>query len=198
MNEDGKTILVANYKSGNIAVFPVNPDGSLGAESDLKQHEGRSVNNERQNSPHAHFVIFSPDSRFVFAVDLGLDKILRYNVETKNGISKLTNQTIAFNCTPGTGPRQMCFHPNGKYAYLIHELKSIIVALLYDSERGLFTEMQMIATIPENFTAKNKCGGIKAVSYTHLDVYKRQINNHIEMGIVDIKEMPAKLNAASY
>lgn len=161
ISEDGKVVLIANYKAGRVAVFPITDNGSLGEASDVIQHKGSGPDNERQESAHAHFIIFSPDSRFVFAVDLGMDKILNYHLDTKSRSPKLINPATAFNSRPGTGPRQMCFHPNGKYAYVIHELKSVVAALSYDTEKGLFTELQTIATIPENFTAENKCGGIK-------------------------------------
>jgi 6-phosphogluconolactonase len=161
VSEDGKIVLIANYKSGSVAVFPVQEDGSLGNASDLIQHEGSGPNRERQESAHAHFITFSPDGHFVFVVDLGIDKILSYHLDANSGNPKLTSQATAFNSKPGTGPRQMCFHPKGKYAYLIYELKSVVAVLLYDSKKGSFTEIQNIATIPENYPFENKCGGIK-------------------------------------
>lgn len=161
ISEDGKVVLIANYKTGSVAVLPVQKNGSLGEASDLIQHKGSGTDSERQESAHTHFIIFSPDGRLVFVVDLGMDKILSYHLDTKSANPKLTRQAIAFNSRPGSGPRQICFHPNGQYAYLIHELKSVIAALSYDNEKGIFTEMQTIATIPGDFTGENKCGGIK-------------------------------------
>lgn len=161
LSPDGKVLLVANYKTGRVAVFPVQKDGFLGEASDVIQHKGSGPNKERQESAHAHFLIFSPDGRFVFAVDLGMDKIIRYHLDTKSDNPKLTSLATAFHSWPGTGPRQMCFHPNGKYAYLIHELKSIVAALSYDKEKGTFIEIQTIATIPKKFTRENKCGGVR-------------------------------------
>lgn len=160
IDEEGKSVLIANYQSGSVAVFPVRENGSLGDACDVIQHEGAGADSERQASAHAHSIVFSPDGRFVFVVDLGMDKILGYRLDTKGGSPKLGGQATAFDSGPGTGPRQMCFHPNGKYAYLIHELRSVVAALSYDSEKGHFTEMQTIATIPERFTGENKCGGI--------------------------------------
>lgn len=161
ISEDGKVVLIANYKTGNLAVFPIEKNGSLRDATDVVQHKGSGVNRERQESAHAHFLIFNPDHRFVFAVDLGLDKILSYHLDAKKESPKLTNQKTAFNSEPGSGPRQMCFHPNGKYAYLIHELQSVMVALSYNNEVGSFTKMQTIATIPESFIGENKCGGVR-------------------------------------
>ena len=164
ISEDGKVVLIANYKSGSVAVVPIKEDGSLGDASDLIQHEGKNADNERQESAHAHFIIFSPDRRLVFVVDLGMDKILSYHLDKKSGNPKLTSQATAFNSRPGTGPRQMCFHPNGQYAYLIHELKSVVAALSYDNKKGCFNEIQTIATVPDDFNGENKCGGIRISS----------------------------------
>lgn len=192
ISEDGKVVLIANYKSGSVAIFPVQEDGSLENASDLVQHEGSGPNKERQESAHVHFIIFSPDSRFVFAVDLGMDKILSYQIDTKSGNPKLRNQSIAFKSMPGTGPRQMCFHPNGQFAYLIHELKSVVTVLLYDNKKGCFTEIQTMITIPANFTDENKCGGI-IVSADGKHLYGSN-RGHNSMVVFDIDAHNGKLS----
>lgn len=161
IGKDGKAVLVANYKSGNVSVYPLQENGQLAEASYLRQHEGGGPNKERQASAHAHYIAFSPDSRFVFVVDLGLDKVLRYRLDAGKGVLMPTQDPIAFAAKPGTGPRQMSFHPSGRYAYLIHELESMVTALSYESEKGTFSEIQTIATIPEDFKALNKCGGVR-------------------------------------
>lgn len=161
ISEDDKVVLIGNYETGSVAVFPVEENGSLKVASDVVQHKGSSVNRERQERAHAHFVIFSPDHRFVFVVDLGMDKILGYHLDTKSGNPKLINQSTVFNSERGSGPRQLCFHPNGKYAYLIHELQSVVTVLSYDNANGNFEKIQTIATIPESFISENKCGGVR-------------------------------------
>jgi 6-phosphogluconolactonase len=124
-------------------------------------------------------------------VDLGIDKILCYSLNTKSENPKLTSQATAFNSKPGTGPRQMSFHPNGQFAYLIHELKSVVAALSYDNKKGCFTEIQMIATIPENFAGENKCGGIK-VSADGKHLYGSN-RGHNSIVVFDIDENNGKL-----
>src|SRR5882762_8709991 len=60
----GKFVLVANYTGGNVTVFPVRRDGSLGEATDMKQYQGSSVSRERQEGPHAHCIMLDPTSRF--------------------------------------------------------------------------------------------------------------------------------------
>ncbi|NDB76944.1 MAG: lactonase family protein, partial [Verrucomicrobia bacterium] len=74
----GKTVLVANYTTGNVASFPVQADGSLGESASFFQHSGSSVDLPRQKGPNAHSFVVSPDNRFAFAADLGIDKIMSY------------------------------------------------------------------------------------------------------------------------
>ena len=161
MGKKEKAVLVANYTSGNIAVLPVLADGRLAETTDLVQHEGAGPDRERQQTPHAHCIILSPDQRFAFVVDLGTDKVMRYLPDTQQGRLVPTEPAIAFAAPAGSGPRHMRFHPNGLYSYLIHELKPIVSALAYNSQQGSFSEIQTIATIPESYCAENKCSGIK-------------------------------------
>lgn len=161
MGEEGKALVMANYKTGNVAVFPIQENGQLAEASNLRQHQGSGPNKDRQESAHAHYIAFSPDRRFVFVVDLGMDKVLRYHLDEEKGTLTPSEQPLAFTAEAGSGPRQMSFHPNGRYAYLIHELKSMVTALHYDSEKGTFSELQTIRTIPEDFKDQNKCGGIR-------------------------------------
>ncbi|MGE5294332.1 MAG: lactonase family protein, partial [Solirubrobacterales bacterium] len=77
----GRFVLVANYGSGSASVIPIQSDGKLAAPTGFVQHEGSSVNPSRQKEPHAHSVNLSPDDRFVFVADLGIDKIMIYKLD---------------------------------------------------------------------------------------------------------------------
>jgi 6-phosphogluconolactonase len=154
LDKEGRYLLVANYGSGSVVVFPVAADGRLGQASDFVQHSGESVNPERQTGPHAHCVTLDPANRFLFVCDLGLDKVLGYKFDAQNG--KLTPNNPAF--TPikaGAGPRHMVFRPDGKFAYLINELNSTINAFAYDRKSGVLTEIQTVTTLPGNYDGPN-------------------------------------------
>lgn len=160
INREGTLLLVANYGSGSVAALPIHADGTLAGPSSVIQHHGSSVNPKRQNEPHAHSITFSPDGRFAFAADLGLDKIMSYKVDAATG--KLAANTPAFvKVKPGTGPRHFTFHPDGKFAYVINELDETLTAYAYTTQSGALTEIQQISTLPADFNGVSWCAEVK-------------------------------------
>ncbi|WP_417388715.1 lactonase family protein [Gimesia sp.] len=160
IDKSGKAVVVANYTTGSIASLPVKADGSLGEPETFIQHTGSSVNPQRQKEPHAHCSVISPDQKFVFAADLGLDKILAYQLDPQT--AKLTPAAQPFVRTiPGAGPRHLTFHPDGKQMYVINELKNSITEFDYDPETGTLIEGQTISTLPEDFTGTSYCADLK-------------------------------------
>ena len=156
----GKTVFVANYSSGSIASLPVKADGSLGEAASFVQHTGSSVIADRQKEPHAHCIVASPDNRFVFAADLGLDQVLSYRLDAKT--SKLTPNDPPFAKSPaGAGPRHLTFHPNGKRVFVINELSNSVTVFDYDAKAGSLTETQTISTLPADFKGTSHCADLK-------------------------------------
>ena len=146
-DHSGKVALVANYGGGSIASYPLKPDGSLGETATFIQHKGTSANPRRQEGPHAHCINVDPGNNFVFAADLGLDKILIYKLDTKTG--KLTENDPAFaTVAPGSGPRHFAFTPNGRYCYLINEMGLTVIAFSYDRRKGELKEIETVSTLP--------------------------------------------------
>ncbi len=156
----GKNVLVANYRGGSASVIPVKSDGSLGKPTAFVQHEGSSVNPQRQKEPHAHSVNLSPDGRFAFVADLGIDKILIYRLDSDKG-TITPNDPPCAKVKPGAGPRHFTFHPNGKFAYVINELDCTITAFSYDSKSGALTEIQTIPTLPKDFDGTNSTAEVR-------------------------------------
>ena len=154
----GNFVLVANYGGGNAAVLPIN-DSGLGTPVDMVQHGGSSVNPERQKGPHAHNVILDKTNCHAFVTDLGLDKIMIYRFDDRNG--KLTpNGAPWVKLKPGAGPRHFTFHPNGRWAYVIDELDSTFTAFTYESGPGSLKEMQTVSTLPAGFSGENSCADV--------------------------------------
>lgn len=153
LDASGKWLFVANYGGGSVAAFPVQDDGRLGEASAFFQHAGSSANKDRQSGPHGHAVTVSPDNRFVLAADLGLDKVLTYRIDPRAGLAPADPpfSTVA----PGSGPRHLAFRPDGKFAYVLSEMFSRVVAMRYDAARGTLTEIQTISTLPEGFSGDN-------------------------------------------
>ena len=157
----GKSVLVANYTTGSVAALPVHDDGSLGEATSFVQHSGSSVDPKRQTGPNAHCIVVSPDNRFALACDLGIDKVLNYRLDA--GHSKLTpNAEQPFVVLPpGSGPRHLTFHPNGRFVYVINELKNTVAFFDYDRETGKLNQQQTIPTLPADFTGVSHTADVK-------------------------------------
>lgn len=76
IDKTGRWVLGGNYTGGNFSVLPVNADGSLRPPSTTIQHQGSGPNAARQEKPHVHSTLFSPDQKFIFVPDLGIDKVM--------------------------------------------------------------------------------------------------------------------------
>ncbi len=148
VDKSGQYVLVANYGGGNVTVLPVMEGGRLGEPTCTIQHEGSSVDPRRQRKPYAHSINSDPQGRFVFAADLGTDKIYIYRLNQTDG-SLSPNEPAWVSVAPGSGPRHFGFRPDGKYAYVINEMACTITAFSYDSEHGILTEIQTVPTLPE-------------------------------------------------
>ena len=154
LDRERRHLLVANYGSGSVSVLPVASDGRLGAASDVVQHAGKSVHPERQKGPHAHCVTVDPANRFVFACDLGLDKVLAYRFDAGRG--KLTPHDPPFaQVKPGAGPRHMVFRPDGRFAYVVNELTSTITSLSWDAAKGRLAAAGSVSSLPAGFSGEN-------------------------------------------
>jgi 6-phosphogluconolactonase len=155
VDNTGKFVLVANYTGGSVSVFPILKDGSLGEASAFVQHTGHGTNPKRQEAPHAHSIDVSPDDRFAIVDDLGLDETLVYKFDSSKGSLALNDPPFA-KADAGAGPRHFAFHPNGKFAYVIHEMGSTVSVFDYDAAGGILHPVQTISTIPKDFTSLNE------------------------------------------
>ena len=152
VDREGRHLLVANYTDGSVSVLPIGADGRLGAASARVQHEGKSVNAERQEGPHAHSVVLDAANRFAFVADLGTDQVAAYRFDAGKGTLAPHRGAVL---APGSGPRHFTFHPDGRQAFVINELLSTITAFVYDPEAGALAARQTVRTLPEGFTDKS-------------------------------------------
>jgi 6-phosphogluconolactonase len=146
VDKTGRWVVTANYTSGTVAVLPIKSDGSLGEAVSSSQHSGHGANKSRQEGPHAHSAVLSPDNKFLFVQDLGIDKIMIYSFNDKTGaIVRKDSVKLA----DGAGPRHFEFHPNGKWAYLVEELSGNVTAFNY--EKGKLKNLQTVSSLPAGF-----------------------------------------------
>ena len=152
-------VLLANYGSGSVAMLPIESDGRLAPATGFIQHEGSSIHPVRQTGPHAHSIILDATNRLAFSPDLGIDRLLVYDLDLANGT--LAPHDIPWVRTPaGAGPRHFDFHPNGQFAYLINELASSVTVLRYYADQGVFGEIETVGTLPDDFDGESTCADI--------------------------------------
>lgn len=150
VDKAGKYVLVANYTGGSVAVFPILTDGRLGEASAFVQHTGHGANPERQESPHAHSIDLSPDNKFAMVDDLGLDELLVYRFDATKG-SLTTNDPPFAKLDAGAGPRHFTLRPDGKFAYVVSEIKGTVTVFSNDAKTGTLRALQTISTLPKDY-----------------------------------------------
>ncbi len=159
----GKTLVVANYNGGSVAALPIEDDGSLGEPAGFFQHEGSSVRLDRQAEPHAHCFVISPDNRYAYAADLGMDKLVNYRLDAESAVLSPNHQSFA-RTLPGAGPRHFTFHPHAPHAYVINELHNSVTVFDYDGATGTLIEQQTIGTLPTDYDETSHTADLKITS----------------------------------
>ena len=160
LSSSGKNVLVSNYKGGGIAVFSIGANGEVGELTEIKQHYQTGFHTSRQASPHPHSIITSPGDDYVLVPDLGSDKVFIYETRWQDDELKLKN-TGAIDCKAGAGPRHVVFHPDENFIYVVNELDATIAAFKYEPKGKNFKNIQIISTIPPDFTVSNAPAEVK-------------------------------------
>ncbi len=154
LDKTGQTLFTAQYGGGSVAVFSVSVDGKLLERTQLIDHQGGSkVVPDRQDASHAHWTGVSPDNRFLFVPDLGLDQVVIYKFDATTGKIEPHGRGVV---PPASGPRHMKFHPNGRWIYVLNELSLTVTMFEYDSIMGTMTPKQTIEAVPNAELAREK------------------------------------------
>lgn len=140
-------LAVANYSGGSLSVFRVNSESKLDYLQTI-QHIGKSVNEARQENPHVHSTVFSPDGKYLLAADLGTDKIYVYSFDPSK--DKPLSLTTEYPVTPGDGPRHLVFSPDGNEILVVQEMTATLEVLSFDN--GVIAPKQRLSLLSDGFT----------------------------------------------
>ncbi len=149
ISENRKWITVGNYSGGNLITYAIDKDGKLTDQYQLVHHDGKSINPKRQEKPHVHSTVFTPDNKYLLVPDLGTDKVMIYAFNEKKNMPIGGTQQGFAKITDGSGPRHLDFHPNGKWAYVIEEMGGTISGWKYYN--GTMEKFQHIDAHPADY-----------------------------------------------
>ena len=170
VSPDGNTVLVANYNSGSVSSFLVKPDGSLSDVVSHFQFSGSGPYKGRQETPHTHSAVPSPDGKYALVNDLGLDRVMIYHLNSATA-EMTPNDPPYWSGKPGTGPRHMAWNPNGHFVYCSNELDSTVDVLQWKEDPASLTSLQHLSTLPAGFAPNTAFVGEIVASADGRNVY---------------------------
>lgn len=157
IDHSGKWLLAANYSGGNINVYPIFEDGSIGERTHSIKHEGSGPNTERQDAPHPHSVFQLPESDRFIVSDLGTDTLYIYKLDQQTGKLELLCSVQA---PAGSGPRHLSFHPSLRCVYSLEEITSSLTVYEWDAA-GSLEPIQQVSLLPDGFDGKNTSAEVR-------------------------------------
>ena len=179
VDDAGTHVFTANYDNGSLGVIRLNKDGSLDTTAvGSILHQGSSINKESQTGPHAHSAVLSPDNHYLLSANLGNDRVYIYHFSA-NAKEPLSPANPAYvTITPGSGPRHICFHPNGRYVFVVNEMGGSVDA--FDYKEGVLRHKQTITMLPGGFSGTVEAADIHiSPDGKYLYASNREVRNEI-------------------
>jgi 6-phosphogluconolactonase len=195
VDRTGKAVLAANYGGGSVICLGLEADGGLrpvatGSPGGFIQHEGKSVNEKRQEKAHAHSIYPAADGRFAITCDLGIDKVLIHALD----VGKATLAPHAFaSVKPGAGPRHFTFHPHGRFGYACNELDLTVTGFAFDAAAGTLTEFQTLSTLPADVTDHTGLSTAEIVAHPNGKFLYVSNRGHHSIAMFSVDEPTGKL-----
>lgn len=149
LSPDEKNLITANYSGGSITQFHRFADGMISNAQQTIQHEGKSINMNRQEKAHVHGAFFSPNGAYLLTPDLGTDQVFIYPYQANNSLPLDAKKASIINSKPGAGPRHIVFSKKGNYLYIAEELSGTVS--VYSFIKGKTSFLQTVKTHPENY-----------------------------------------------
>ena len=152
-----KFLYTANYLSGSFTEFCLAPDGSIAPGTRIIHHHGCGPNKARQEMPHPHCCVFSPDGRFLAVPDLGNDTVFCYPFDENDGIAE--NSPVINHLEAGCGPRHILFDPEKSFAYVIAELGNTLYSFQWDN--GKLLPIEELFLLPRGASMPSKAAALR-------------------------------------
>lgn len=160
VDSTNRFLVVANFATGSLALFPLAEDGSLDERCDLVALPGEpGPHRAEQKGSHPHQILFDPMSRRFLAPDKGVDQIFVGRIDTKRGKIEIDG-SLTIVAREGAAPRHGVFHPAKPFVYVANELDSTVSTYGYDAETGRLRPVEIISTLPPDCLVTSHAAGI--------------------------------------
>jgi 6-phosphogluconolactonase (cycloisomerase 2 family) len=150
IDEPSQTLLLANFATGTVFALPIADDGTLSAPVSSVRDTG-SGPNPRQDGPHPHCIVADPTGRYALVADFGADRVFIYPFDRRTRTISPSGAPAPYAVAPGSGPRRLVWHPDGRTLYLMTELTATVSTLEWDPRAGTLTERDTLAADPPTF-----------------------------------------------
>jgi 6-phosphogluconolactonase len=179
-------VVASNYTGGSVALFKILPSGEMSEALSVSQHTGSGPVLSRQEKPHVHSSLFEPDGKRIFVADLGTDRVKVYTID-KNTNTLKPYKYPEIIIAPGSGPRHMVIHPNGKLLYVANEM-GCSVSVVELAAKGSFKVLETVSTLPPEYKIPNTCADIHlSADGRFLYVSNRGMNSIAIFSVQDTK-----------
>ena len=182
LNHNNKSIAFANYSSGNIGFVEVNENGGFKSDIQVKQHKGKGTLLPNQEKPHAHCTKFYKNN-FLYAVDLGIDKVLKYTIDN----NEMIKSEIVLESKNGDGFRHLIFHPTKNISYVVNEFSNSVMVSQIEKETGVFNKIQQVSTLPKGYEKESFAADIQISNDGKFLYISNRGQNSIAIFSIDIE-----------
>jgi 6-phosphogluconolactonase len=170
VSPNGRSVFIANYGGGSVTSYRVLANGGLSDPVSHFQFSGSGSYKGRQEKPHTHSAMTSPDGKFVLVNDLGLDRIMIYRLNSATA-EMIPCDPPYFSSRPGSGPRHLAWSSNGRFVYCDNELDSTIDVLTWDRKEDSLSLISSLSTLREGFPKNTAFVGEVVASKDGRNIY---------------------------
>ncbi len=135
-DRSGRFLMAASYGGALLSVQAIGTDGQVADKIAVYK-----------TGPFAHSIRSDLSDRFVYAGNLGVDKVLQFSQDKTTGALTPIGEGYA-RTAANTGPRHFLFSPNGKFLYVVGELSGTVSGYAIDESSGELKQVSEANGIP--------------------------------------------------
>lgn len=162
VDPQNKNVLAAHWGDNGptvVSVLPIGAGGKVMPTSSIVTQTGKGPLPQQPHA-HPHYIHTDLTGKYAYSADYGADKVFFYKLDSAKGLLT-ANDPPSIAMPPGSAPRQLAFHPNNKWVYLLNELNGTVAALSYDPAKGTLGQIEIVSAMKEGFTGKNRSAAVQ-------------------------------------